>query len=203
MRDLLGTLSGERLGLEVYRGDFRSRDFAVDGFDSWKMERRQDFREPGDASWDAFAQGDWEEALRLIEAQRAELLELSRLAARHRCRLLRVRVVEQPLTPYLQWELHLLRVRAECGELIRVIGPQHIAAYEREGLVPELVTLNDDTVYEILYDAEGVLEGAVRYLGVKTRDRVAARIEELYVLGEGIGTFFDREVAHLKPPTGA
>lgn len=99
-------------------------------------------------------------------------------------------------------ELHLLRARAECGELIRVIGPQHIAAYEGEGPVPELVTLNDDTVYEILYDAEGVLEGAVRYLGARTRDRVAARVEELYVLGEDIGTFFDREVAHLKPPTG-
>lgn len=202
MRDLLGVSPGERLGLDAYREDFRSRDFAVDGCDSWKLERRQHFREPGDASWSAFVQGDWEEALRLIEAQRAELLYVSRLAARHRCRLLRVRVVEQPLTPYLQWELHLLRVRAECGELIRVIGPQRIAAYEREGPVPELVTLNDDTVYEILYDAEGALEGAVRHLGVRTRDRVAARVEELYVLGEDIGTFFDREVAHLKPPTG-
>lgn len=120
----------------------------MDGCDSWKLERRQHFREPGDASWEAFVRGDWQEALRLIEAQRAGLLDLSRLAARHRCRLLRVRVVEVPLTPYLQWELHLLRVRAECGELIRVTGPEHIAAYERESPVPELVTLNDDTVYE-------------------------------------------------------
>ncbi|WP_159054823.1 DUF6879 family protein [Streptomyces dysideae] len=190
------------MGLEAYREDFRSRDFAVDGCDSWKLERRQHFRELGDASWAAFVQEDWQEALRLIEAQRAGLLDLSRLAARHRCRLLRVRVVEAPLTPYLQWELHLLRVRAECGELIRVVGPEHIAVYERESPVPELVTLNDDTVYEILYDAEGVLEGAVRYLDAGLRDRVAARVEELYVLGEDIGTFFDREVAHLKPPTG-
>ncbi|MER6379921.1 DUF6879 family protein [Streptomyces sp. NPDC001127] len=202
MRDLLGASSSERLGLEAYRADFRSRDFAVDGCDSWKLERRQHFREPGDASWEAFAQGDWTKALKLIEAQRAELLDVSRLAARHRCRLLRVRVVEQPLTPYLQWELHLLRVRAECGELIRVIGPQHVATYEGRGPVPELVTLNDDTVYEILYNGEGVLEGAERYLDARTRDRVAARVEELYVLGEDIGTFFDREVAHLKPPTG-
>ncbi|MFB7914720.1 DUF6879 family protein [Streptomyces sp. NPDC056061] len=202
MRDLLGVPPGERLGLDAYREDFRGRDFAVAGCDSWKLERRQHFREPGDASWNAFARGDWEGALRLIEAQRAELRALSRLAARHRCRLLRIRVVEQRLTPYLQWELHLLRVRAQCGELIRVISPQHIAAYERDGAVPELVTLNDDTVYEILYDEEGVLEGAVRYLGARTRDRIVARVEELYVLGEDIGTFFDREVAHLMPPTG-
>lgn len=201
MRDLLGASHGEWLGLEAYREDFRRRDFAVDGCDSWKLERRQHFREPGDPSWEAFVQGDWEQALRLIKARRGELSDVSRLAARHDCRLLRVRVVEQPLTPYLQWELHLLRVRAECGELIRVIGPEHIGAYEQGGPVPELVTLNDDTVYEILYDAEGVLAGSVRYVDRATRDRVAARIEELYTLGEDIDTFFAREVAGLKPPT--
>lgn len=127
--------------------------------------------------------GDWREALRLIEAQRSGLSDLSRLAARHRCRLLRVRVVETPLTPYLQWELHLLRVRAECGELIRVLGPEPLAAYEATAPVPELITLNDDTVYEIRYDAEGVLEGAVRHLDTGARDRVAAWIEKLYGLG--------------------
>jgi Family of unknown function (DUF6879) len=203
MRDLLGASPGERLGLDAYREDFRRRDFAVAGCDSWKLERRQHFREPGDPSWNAFARGDWEEALRLIEAQRPALLDLSRLAARHRCRLLRVRVVEQPLAPYLQWELHLLRVRAQCGELIRVIGSEHIAAYEHDALVPELVTLGDDTVYEVLYDAQGGLEGAVRYLDPGVRDRTATRIEELYMLGEDIGTFFGREVAGLRPPTGA
>ncbi|SFY53274.1 DUF6879 family protein [Streptomyces sp. F-1] len=200
MRDLLGASHGEKLELDAYREDFRRRDFAVDGWDSWKLERRQHFREPGDPSWEAFARGDWPEALRLIEAQRAGLLDLSRLAARHRCRPLRVRVVEPPLTPYLQWELHLLRVRAECGELIRVIGPEHVAAYEDTGPVPELITLNDDTVYEIRYDTEGVLEGAVRYVDTATRNRVAARIENLYALGEDIGTFFGRDVAHLAPP---
>jgi hypothetical protein len=202
MRDLFDASPGERLGLDAYREDFRRRDFAVDGFDSWKLERRQHFREPGDPSWSAFVQGDWKEALGLIEARRAALLDESRLATCHRCRLLRVRVVEQPLTPYLQWELHLLRVRAECGELIRVIGPDRIAAYEPDAPAPELVTLNDDTVYEILYDADGVLEGAVRHLDPATRDRTVGRIEELYVLGEDIRTFFDREVAHLKLPTG-
>lgn len=201
MRDLLGASLGERLGLDAYREDFRTRDFAVAGYDSWKLERRQHFREPGDPSWNAFAKGDWDEALRQIEAQRPALLDLSGQAARHRCRLLRVRVVEQPLTPYLQWELHLLRVRAECGELIRVIGPEHIAAYEQDAEAPELVTLNDDTVYEILYDAEGFLEGAVRYLDPGVRDRTVARLEGLYTLGEDIGTFFGREVAGLRPPT--
>ncbi|MEU5977471.1 DUF6879 family protein [Streptomyces sp. NPDC047315] len=199
MRDLLDASPGEKLGLDAYRADFRRRDFAVDGYDSWKLERRQHFREPGDASWDAFVRRQWKEALELIEAKRPELVDLSRLATHHRCRLLRVRVVEQPLTPYLQWELHLLRLRAECGELIRVIGPEHIGAYEHEGPAPEVITLNDDTVYEILYDSEGELEGGVRHLDTGLRDRVAGRVEALYELGEDIDAFFERDVASLAP----
>jgi hypothetical protein len=202
MRELIGSAPGEPLGLDAYREDFRRRDFAVDGWDSWKLERRQHFREPGDPSWEAFSRGDWTEALRLIEARRPELLDVGRLAALHRCRLLRVRVVERPITPYLHWELHLLRVRAECGELIRVVGPEEVAAYEGAGPVPELVTLNDDTVYEIRYDTAGVLAGAVRHLDRALRDRVAARIEELHALGEDIGSYVAREVAGLQPPTG-
>lgn len=207
MRELLGPAPGERLSLDAYRADFRERDFAVDGYDSWKFERRQHFREPGDASWEAFRRGDWDEALRLIEAERDNLLDLSRTAERHRCRLLRVRVVEQPLTAYLQWELHLLRLRAECGELIRVIGPDAVAAHEqpeqpeRQGPVPELITLGSDTVYEILYNAEGTADGAVRYLDRGTRSRVAAFVEGLYERGEDVESFFEREVAGLRAPT--
>lgn len=207
MYDLLATPSpvsqGLRLNLEAYNKDFNERDFAVDGWDSWKLERQQNFREPGDASWEAFARGDWAEALRLIEARRGELVELSELAERHRCRLLRVRVVEWPLTPYLRWELELLRVRAECGELIRVVGPEKLGSYEQQRPVPELITLNDDTVYEICYDDQGVLEGAVRHLGPRTRAQVAACIEALYDQGEDIATYFAREVAPLPSPAGA
>lgn len=194
MRELLTGADRAHLDLAAYDEDFGARDFAVDGWDSWKLERQQHFREPGDASWEAYARGDWAEALRLIEARRPELLQLSELAAAHRCRLLRVRVVEQPLTPYLRWELELLRVRAECGELIRVVGPEQV------GPAPELITLNGDTVYEILYDAEGVLAGAVRYLGARTRAQVAARIEELYEQGEDLADYFAREVAPLPAP---
>ncbi|MDH6141292.1 hypothetical protein P3T35_003309 [Kitasatospora sp. GP30] len=197
MRDLLGSSSrGERLALDVYRADFRKRDFAVDGWDSWKLERRQHFVEPGDASWRAYSEGDWARALELIEARRGELLQLSQLAADHDCRLLRVRVVEFPVTLYLIWELHLLRVRAECGELIRIVGPEQISQYEQGGQqLPELITLGPDTVYDISYDATGLGDGATRYTDAATRERVARFIAHLYDQGEDIESFMAREVA--------
>ncbi|MFF2541687.1 DUF6879 family protein [Kitasatospora sp. NPDC058063] len=193
MRDLLGDVPGDRLSLAEYKADFRRRDFAVDGHDSWKLERRQDFQEPEDASWRAYLGGDRVKAWELIEARRDDLLRLSRLAADHACRLLRVRVVERPLTPYLEWELQLLRVRAECGELIRVVGPELIAPYELDGPLPELITLGPDTVYDISYDAVGLADGATRCIDHSARERVAEFIATLYDQGEDIATFMARQ----------
>ncbi|MER7845128.1 DUF6879 family protein [Kitasatospora sp. NPDC096077] len=192
MRDLLGGVPGDRLPHAEYKADFRQREFAVDGYDSWKLERRQEFQEPKDTSWRAYFGGNRAEALELIEGRRDALLQLSQLAADHNCRLLRVRVVEFPLSPYLEWELQSLRVRAECGELIRVVGPELIAPYELDGPLPELITLGSDTVYDITYDAAGLADGATRYLDSATRDRVAEFISRLYDQSEDIKSFMAR-----------
>lgn len=202
MRELLGQSRGERLTLVAYEEDFSKREWAVDGYDSWKLERQQYFREPQDASWNAFTRGDWHEALRLIEAERSNFLALSAEAAAHDCRLLRVRVVQRPIIPYLQWELHLLRARAECGELIRVVGADQVEPYEAEGPLPELITLGPDTVYEIVYGADGVLDGAIRFVDRALSTRVTGLIRQLYERGEDVDGFFAREVAHLEPPRG-
>ncbi|WP_413809068.1 DUF6879 family protein [Streptomyces sp. OE57] len=196
----LGTGQGEALPLDVYRRDFRERQWTIDGQDSWKLERGQHFREPGFASWEAFARGDWDESLRLIEEERDYLREFSQEVDDHRITLYRVRVVEEPITPYLQWELHLLRLRAECGERIRVVGPEHLADLERTEPLPELLTLGDSTTYRIRYTDQGVLDGAVRFTdaGITTRCRALTR--DLYDAGEELGSYFAREVARLPPP---
>ncbi|MBL1119912.1 hypothetical protein JK364_47575 [Streptomyces sp. 110] len=196
----LDTGQGEALPLDDYRRDFRERQWTIDGQDSWKLERGQHFREPGFASWEAFALGDWDESLRLIEEERDYLREFSQEVENHRITLYRVRVVEEPITPYLQWELHLLRLRAEYGERIRVVGPEHLADLERTEPLPELLTLGDSTTYRIRYTEQGVLDGAVRFTdaGITTCCRALTR--DLYDAGEDLGSYFAREVAHLPPP---
>ncbi|MFJ6212979.1 DUF6879 family protein [Streptomyces sp. NPDC092296] len=191
---------GDRLDLAAYRADFRDRQWTIDGQDSWKLERRQHFQEPGFPSWDAFARGDWHEALRLIEAERDYLHDFGRENTRRRTTLLRVRVVEQPLTPYLQWELHLLRLRAECGEHIRVVGPEAVRDREGAGPLPERVTLGAGTVYQVLYTEQGALDGAVRFTDPEVTARCREFVRELYEAGEDLVRYVDREVAHLPPP---
>ena len=57
---------GERLELPEYYADFQ-RNFRH-AREFWKLERGQVFAEPGDASWEAFDAGDWDEAMRLARS---------------------------------------------------------------------------------------------------------------------------------------
>lgn len=85
----------------------------------WKLETYQSFREPDDSSWRAFDSGDWNQAIRLIDERREEIQEPVKQV--HGFEMRRVRIVEKPFTPYIQWELYYIRHRAQAGEDIRVI----------------------------------------------------------------------------------
>ncbi|MDT0548882.1 MULTISPECIES: DUF6879 family protein [Streptomyces] len=196
----LDTSRGAPLDLDSYRRDFRQRQWTIDGQDSWKLERCQHFREPGFASWEAFDRGDWHGALRLIQEERDYLREFSEENERRGITLFRVRVVQEPLTPYLQWELHLLRLRAECGERIRVVSPERVRFLEKEAPLPELLTLGERAVYEIRYTQQGVLDGAIHYSDTETTDRCRAFIRDLYDSGEDLIPYFDENTRHLPPP---
>lgn len=193
---------GERLTREDYGHDFRTRDAAIRNHDSWKLERRQHFEELGNESWAAVRRGDWAEALRLLdtEQRRNALTEIYQDDERRRSIFHRVRVAEKPLTPYMQWELHSQRVRAECGERIRVVSADQVAESESEGLLPEVVVLGGSTLYQVVYSETGVPDGAVRHTDAELVGRWENYIRALYDIGEDVRAYVRREVVHLPPP---
>ncbi|MET9105860.1 DUF6879 family protein [Streptomyces zhihengii] len=168
-----------------------------------KLERGQHFQERGFPSWEAFAAGDWERALTLADERREEyaqeLDKASRSGVRHR----RLRIVEFPVTPYVQWELHVLRVRVDVGDEIRVLDAGDIADIERTRPVPEVVVLGDEVMYEVVYDAEGNADGARRYDNRSLVRETNAGFDALWERGEEFPAFFDREIAGLAPPSVA
>ncbi|RXS68348.1 hypothetical protein EST92_26795 [Streptomyces sp. TM32] len=190
---------GERLPIEAYRRDFRRYRGDVRGRHSWKLERQQDFEEQ-DASWEAFRHGRWEEALRLLEDEREDFESAVQRDRERSTAFHRVRVVEEPLTPYLHWELHALRLQAECGKKIRVVGPAQVAAFEAGGPLPEVVVVGDQVLYQVLYTEAGSLDGAIRFLEPGLVRRWGDFIRTLYETGEDVLPFFARSVAHLPPP---
>ncbi|MFI0780624.1 DUF6879 family protein [Streptomyces sp. NPDC021212] len=128
MRDLqapaLPPEQGERLTRDAYKRDFREREARIRDAASWKLERRQHFEEQGSPSRDALRRGQWEEALRLLEDRRDALRAAAQEDAQHGHTFHRVRVVEPPLTPYMQWELHSHRQR---GYWATTTGPRAVA----------------------------------------------------------------------------
>lgn len=201
---LPSSVDGHFLSLDDYLTEFDARQWEIRGRwgigpkESWKLERLQHFREPGFPSWEAFDQGNADQARELIESERDFLAEFQQKARDLGISLYRVRVVERPITAYLWWELHLLKLRAECGELIRVVELDKVSPYEREQAIPELLTLGPRLLYEIQYNQDGVLTGAVRTANRRMAADATKLIRSLYDQGEDLATFVDREVAPLK-----
>lgn len=184
--------------VEAYRRDLNPLWARIDRFD--KLERLQHFREPYDASWRAFAAGHWEESLEQTERGRpeveAEFAEDRRLGyASHR-----VRVVEFPITPYLQWEMHAFTIRVECGEDLRVVGPEAFARYETDFVVPELIFMGSLAMYEVLYDETGVLAGGRKFTDPELIAGCLGEVQAMHSQGEDFQSFFEREIVPLPPP---
>lgn len=202
-RPSLAPGEGRALTLDGYDGDFDRYDDAVRDHDCWKLERAQTFAEDGDPSYEAFLRGEWSTALRLHEEAAPQLRESAEARRQRGSVFHRVRVVEEPLTPYTQWELHSLRVQAANGRPVRVVAADTVRHLEPpdEGPLPELVILGGAVLYHVSYTDEGALDGAVRYTAPETVRQWERLIIDLYARGEDVVSYVERHVAHLPPPT--
>lgn len=199
MLEAVSELPARNLDLESYLRDYwREYDKIEDVF--WKLERAQTFREDGDPSWEAFARGNWIRALELNEADRSTAERMAGKDRRLGIRTRRIRVVERPVSPYVQWEMHFFRLLAEAGQELRVIASEALGRFEQRRPVPEIVILGDRVMYEVLYDRSGASRGARR---IDEPDIIAACRSDLAGLfgrAEPLLTFFDREIAALPAP---
>jgi hypothetical protein len=191
---------GVRRNRRAYERDFYARYSGISGRASWKFERQQYFEEPGHPGWEAFHQGRWEEALGLLEGERENHKREAREDEAQGRPFHRVRIVEQPLTPYLQWELHALRIQAEAGERIRVLPADEIRFVEQSARLPEVVVLGGEVLYEVCYTEAGVLDGCVLFTDNRLIVSWERFIAELFDKGEEMTAYARRYLDHLPPP---
>lgn len=200
MHELLRGSNGERIEYDGYLAGFDKeyRQIGPPGF--WKLERRQSFQEPTLPSWQAFSRGDWDQAMRLADARRPTIEEEYRQDAKLGIRTWWIKVVELPINPYTHWAFRSLRIRAQSGEQVRIVRGDQIRQFEKQERLPEMITLGSDVMYDLLYDENGLQEGPIRILDRDVIARCQQFIADLYVIGEDIESFYQREVANLKPP---
>lgn len=197
MLDQIRSALSVTMDLDAYYTDFERHFWHVREF--WKLERGQTFAEPGSPSWQAFNRGDWDESMRLLEERREDLIDYHDKAREAGVDTRRIRIVEQPLSPYLQWELNLLKIRDETGGPIRVLDQSDIAELETGGPLPEIYTMDDRVMYEAVYDHYGVLQRALKYTDTGLVARARDFIRGLYERGTPIAHYFSEAVAHLPP----
>ncbi|MGP3956414.1 DUF6879 family protein [Nonomuraea sp. 3N208] len=183
---------GLDLDVPEYQSGF-DRDHAARTEPMWKLERAQVFYEPDVASWRAMMDGDWAGSLALAERMAGPLEDYFR----SRVPVRRVRVVEFPITAYLQWELHVLAVRARAGSPCRVVPAERVAALDP---LPELVIFSQSLMYEVLYDRYGGCRGGRRVTDPHVVAPCLRAVRALYTDGEDVLRFHEREIAPLPPP---
>ncbi|MGW0804816.1 DUF6879 family protein [Nonomuraea sp. NPDC002799] len=197
MLERIHEISGETLSADGYLDDFWPNFRKIDDV-FWKLERIQSFREAGEPSWVAMMEGDWARSLRLIDDKRGPLRERERRAESFTRR--RIRVVEQPITPYLQWEMHVLALRVAAAEQVRVVDAQAVADLEIGRRLPELVILGSVVMYEVTYDAFGTHSGARRIDDPEVIAACRGELDKLYSAGEDFQSYYEREIVPLPAP---
>lgn len=200
MHNSLIQLAGQELSLQAYLDDFQKNFWGTDESGCWKIERQQEFAEPGDDSWEAYIRGDWDEALRLVEAKRRDIAQYYKQVRKHGFDVRRIRVVQEPISSYLIWELHVLNVRAQCGAQVHVVDVAEVQHLERAGSVPEVFILGRSIAYQVLYSEAGVAAGAIRATDHALIAQWTDVAKQLYSAGEPMEEYFKRRVQGLRPP---
>ncbi|GGL03818.1 hypothetical protein Sme01_64940 [Sphaerisporangium melleum] len=184
--------AGVTLAVEEYNQEF-GRAFETAVGPLWKLERAQTFYEPDVASWRAMMDGDWDRALALGNEMGRALRDFYRT----RPAFQRVRIVERAVTPYLQWEMHILAARAGAGEQVRVVPAESVREWEP---LPELLILSESLMYEVLYDEIGGHAGGRRVTDPAVIGPWLALLRDLWDRGEELLAYHEREIAPLPPP---
>ncbi|UBU10732.1 DUF6879 family protein [Nonomuraea gerenzanensis] len=183
---------GVVMDVPEYQAGFE-RDHVTCTEPMWKLERAQNFYEPDVASWRAMMDGDWARSLALIHAMAGPLTDYFR----RRQPVRRLRVVEPPITAYLQWEMHILALRAAAGSPCRVVPAARVTDLDP---LPELVIFSPSLMYEVLYDEYGGGRGGRRITDRDVVEPCIHAVRALFDEGEDVRDFHEREIAPLPPP---
>jgi uncharacterized protein DUF6879 len=190
---------GDQLSLDEYIDDYYAHFWHLKTGGSWKLERQQTFRELDNPSWEASDCGEWARALELLDEGRDSVREYQEKIRDHEVEFRRVRIVEKPYSPYLIWELNSLLIRHEYGERIRALPANQLGDLESDEVLPEILALGTEVVYQVIYDKTGTATGAVRSTDQDTVRSWTTLIAGLYDRAENLPDFFTREVAGLRP----
>jgi hypothetical protein len=125
----------------------------------FKLERLQSYVESDDESWREFQSGNIQRSLKLMPTLRAAEARYDIEFFRRGLQFLRMRAVELPLSPYLNWEFQSYIISAQYGETILVAD---VTNSDRNGALwnaTDFLLFDSFAVLVHDYDSDGCLHG--------------------------------------------
>jgi len=139
-----------------------------------KVETRQDYREPGNPSWERLAAGDFDDAVRTVPDARAADVPLYESLRQRGVHFVRCRPVGDPISLYLRWEIACYDFNAAHGEEI-LFAPLALAApLLRDRIHHDFMVFDQNVAFIHDYDSTGEIRGGWM---VTNKDDIAALIE--------------------------
>ncbi|GAB3438013.1 hypothetical protein GCM10027570_00780 [Streptomonospora sediminis] len=201
--DRIRTAEGTVLDRPTFHADSDREEDQLDGGVVWKLERSQFFNELDDPAWDAFVAGDWTRVMEIFEGERDWIRREVGRYTRQGLQFRRLRIVEYPPTPYLQWESHSHRIFVECGHAISALPTTAIAHLETAASLPELMVYGQQVLYQVRYNGQGTPIGAKRVDDPALVASAVAAITDLWRRSEPFLDYFNRDIAPLPVPAAA
>jgi hypothetical protein len=157
--------------------DARSRYF--------KIERRQSYNQAGDESFEAFVDGDYERARRLVHSSVLTQGEMYAEARAKGIDLVRLRLVQLPLSDYLRYyEIPSYFASVELGERI---GFADVSG--DNDLLPDCIIFDARVMFINAYDGLDRLVGAIEITDHSEIGRYLALAEPLLAESQPLADF--------------
>lgn len=147
------------LTLENFIGEF-TRLFATLKSSFHKLECMQSYQEPGVPSFEALQRGDVDLAHRLISDHIAKEEEWFTSCLQKGVEQVRLRLVQVPLTRYLDWEFKTYQHTARWGQRIGICDITNNSQDSLLNQASDFLIFDNSTVLAHDYSKEGLLKGA-------------------------------------------
>ena len=128
-----------------------------------KYEGRQEYNEPGNVSFDAFAKGDIDRAVALIRESKKDDEPIYQKLAEQRVEIVRLRSVKKPLSKYLIWEIENYKISEELGERIFFFNHDQLSEFLAANVHHDFMIFDARFAYMHDYGEDGTLKGGWRF----------------------------------------
>lgn len=154
----------------------------------FKLERLQNYEEPTDNSYKCFLDKDLEGAKRELEIRIHNQIDLYKSIFKKSADLVRVRIVDFPISDYLKYEFISYKISALYGEKILIVNSEKIPSLLEDN-ISDFLLFDNQLALVHDYDLNGLQRGGWKVSDPDMLENYQNLKVELITASEPLGAF--------------